>query len=83
MTYRITGHSRRDPAQYQSDDEKKKALEKEPIRRYRNHLISKHIATDASLEEIDKGIDIEIEKAVQSAMYDPEPENLYEDLFVE
>ena len=34
MTYRITGHSRRDPALYQPEEEKKNAVANEPIGRF-------------------------------------------------
>jgi len=31
MTYRITGHSRRDPCNYQPEEERKEALQREPF----------------------------------------------------
>ena len=34
MTYRITGHSRRDPALYQPEEERKNAVANEPIGRF-------------------------------------------------
>jgi len=41
VTYRITGHSRRDPALYQPDDEKKNALQNEPIQRFGSYQIGR------------------------------------------
>jgi pyruvate dehydrogenase E1 component alpha subunit len=84
MTYRITGHSRRDPCNYQPDDERKKSLENEPIRRFAGFLAAQGIANQAALEAIDKDVSAEIERAVESATVgqDPAPEQALEDLFV-
>jgi TPP-dependent pyruvate/acetoin dehydrogenase alpha subunit len=84
MTYRITGHSRRDPCLYQPEEERKKALENEPIGRFGRHLLSKGIADQASLDAIAESVKAEIETAVTRAMADPEPrpEDALEDMFV-
>jgi len=84
MTYRITGHSRRDPCNYQPDEERKSALENEPIRRFRGYLLSQHIASEADLENVGKEIEAEIEQGVKSAMAapDPAPDEALEDLYV-
>jgi pyruvate dehydrogenase E1 component alpha subunit len=84
MTYRITGHSRRDPCNYQPKEERKQALQNEPIVRFRNHLISNQIATEADLEAINSAVDAEIDAAVKSAMAapDPAPEEALNDLYV-
>ncbi len=73
MTYRITGHSRRDPGAYQPEEERKKAVENEPIRRFASYLVSQGVATEAQLESLRKENDAEIEAAVQSAMAAPAP----------
>ena len=85
MTYRITGHSRRDPALYQPKDEKQKALENEPIGRFSKYLLNKAIADQAGLDRIEQAVDEEIEAAVEAAMAAPEPkpEDTLEDLFVD
>jgi acetoin:2,6-dichlorophenolindophenol oxidoreductase subunit alpha len=84
MTYRITGHSRRDPCNYQPEDERKQSLENEPIRRFAAYLKAKGIATDGSLAAIDQDVSAEIERAVESAKSgrDPAPEQALEDMFV-
>jgi len=84
LTYRITGHSRRDQCNYQPEDERKEALEREPIRRFAQRLTSEAIADEAALDEIKKGVDAEIECAVESAMAAPapQPEDALEDMFV-
>lgn len=84
MTYRITGHSRRDPCNYQPEDERKSAMENEPIRRFRTYLLGQNLATEDELAKADDANDVEIESAVKSAMAatDPAPEAALEDLFV-
>jgi TPP-dependent pyruvate/acetoin dehydrogenase alpha subunit len=83
VTYRITGHSRRDPCLYQPEDERKLALEREPIRRFAAVLLADGVA-QATLDAIIAEVDAEIEAAVQSAMAgpDPRPEDALDDLFV-
>jgi len=83
VTYRITGHSRRDPALYQPEEEKKKALANEPIGRLAARLKVDGIADDKALAEIRDSVKAEIEEAVKRAMADPEPrpEDTLEDVF--
>jgi pyruvate dehydrogenase E1 component alpha subunit len=85
MTYRITGHSRRDPALYQPEEERKTAKENEPIGRFRKFLLKEKHATEAELTGVTEDVDREIEEAVKSAMAAPEPkpEDVFEDIFVE
>lgn len=85
MTYRITGHSRRDPALYQPEEEKKAAQKNEPIGRFENYLLSGKMATPDTLQKIRDDIEQEIEQAVEAAMAAPEPapEEVLEDIFVE
>ena len=84
LTYRITGHSRRDPCNYQPEEEREQAQEREPIGRFAERLLSKGIADQATLDEIRQEIDGEVERAVESAMAAPEPapEDALEGLFV-
>jgi TPP-dependent pyruvate/acetoin dehydrogenase alpha subunit len=84
MTYRITGHSRRDPCNYQPEAERKSALENEPIRRFRAYLLQQRLASENELAQAENDNDTEIEAAVKSAIAapDPAPEAALEDLFV-
>ncbi len=84
LTYRITGHSRRDPGLYQPEEEKKQAVANEPIGRFAGWLAAEGIADPQSLEEIRAGVKTEIEAAVEKAIADPEPapEDALEDMFV-
>ena len=85
MTYRITGHSRRDPSLYQPEEEKKKAVEAEPIKRFSTYLLEEQLVDQEALQRVDQELDDEIEAAVEEAMAAPEPkpEDTLEGLFVE
>ena len=84
MTYRITGHSRRDPCLYQPEAERKQAMEDEPIKRFAAVLLANGTANQAKLDGIREDVDAEIERAVTSAMAapDPAPEDALSGLFV-
>ncbi len=83
VTYRITGHSRRDPCHYQPEAERKQALLKEPIGRFAKHLMAAGIAGQTALDGIRREVDAEIEASVKSAMAaaDPKPEDALNDVF--
>jgi len=85
MTYRITGHSRRDPALYQPDEEKRQAMANEPIGRFSRRVIEDGGVGADVLKGIDREVDEEIEAAIEAALAAPEPapEDALEDLFVE
>jgi len=84
LTYRITGHSRRDPCNYQPEQEREQAQENEPIKRFAERLLAEGIADQTVLDGIRQDLEAEIEQAVESAMAapDPEPEDALEGLFV-
>lgn len=83
VTYRITGHSRRDPCNYQPEEERKEALQREPIKRFAERLLAEGLATQAQLDEIHLAVDAEIENAVESAKAapDPKPEDALDGVF--
>jgi TPP-dependent pyruvate/acetoin dehydrogenase alpha subunit len=83
-TYRITGHSRRDPCLYQPEEERKQAVANEPIGRFARHILSQKIAGQKALDEIHESVKAQVEAAVVKAQADPEPlpEDTLEDMFV-
>lgn len=85
VTYRITGHSRRDPCTYQPEAERKAALAKEPIARLAKAMLAAKFVDQAALDEIARQLDDRIEAAVHAAMAAPlpKPEDTLQDLFVE
>jgi len=84
MTYRITGHSRRDPALYQPDEEKKQALAKEPIGRFGKKLIAEGHCRQSDLDAVRSEVKAEVQTSVERALAAPEPrpEDALEDMFV-
>jgi pyruvate dehydrogenase E1 component alpha subunit len=84
LTYRITGHSRRDPCLYQPEEERKQAVANEPIGRFAGWLVAQGSADQASLDAIRAEAKAEIEAAVEKAIADPEPapEDTLEGMFV-
>lgn len=84
MTYRITGHSRRDPSLYQPEEEKKRALANEPIGRFGKKLLAERRCAQAELDTIRAEVKAEVQTAVERALAAPEPrpEDALEDMFV-
>jgi TPP-dependent pyruvate/acetoin dehydrogenase alpha subunit len=84
MTYRITGHSRRDPALYQPEEERKHALANEPIGRFGRNLLADGTCVQADLDRIRGEVKAEVQTAVDRAIAAPEPrpEDALEDMFV-
>lgn len=82
-TYRITGHSRRDPCNYQPPEERELAVKMEPIGRFTGKLLDAGLVTQAELDEIADAVETEIDDAVESAKAAPEPlpEDALEDVF--
>jgi TPP-dependent pyruvate/acetoin dehydrogenase alpha subunit len=84
MTYRITGHSRRDPALYQPEKERKQALANEPIGRFGKKLLAAGHCLQSDLDAIRGEVRAEVQTAVERAIAAPEPlpEDALEDMFV-
>ena len=85
MTYRTTGHSRRDPCSYQPDDEKKDWAEQDPIVLMGRALVECQIVFDDDLQQLRGRIEQQITRAIDTARQEPEPalEDLTTDVFSE
>ena len=85
LTYRFRGHSMGDPERYRKTDEIKKYQENDPIGIYRRHLLENEIAKEGELDDLDTRAEAEIQEAVELAESspDPEPEALFEHIYVE
>ena len=83
-TYRITGHSRRDPCLYQPEEERKRAVANEPIGRYAKKLLAEGRLGEKDLEAARESVKAEVEAAVEKAQRDPlpRPEDALEDMWV-
>ena len=85
VTYRYEGHSMGDPLRYRTKDEVEKWREDDPIGILERHLLSEEMADKDSLESVDDEVEEIIEEAVAFAEESPlpEPDALYEDIYVE
>ena len=72
-TYRITGHSRRDPCAYQPKDERKYWNENEPIKRFSTQLLTRSDIKQNDLNAIEQNIEEMITEAIKYAQNEPEP----------
>jgi TPP-dependent pyruvate/acetoin dehydrogenase alpha subunit len=73
LTYRCTGHSRRDPCHYQPKGERDAWAAKNPIERFADVLKSRGIADDAALQRIRTDVDRRFAEAVEIARREPQP----------
>jgi pyruvate dehydrogenase E1 component alpha subunit len=84
MTYRFRGHSMGDPERYRKPEEIHKWQENDPIGVYRKYMIEKGIASEEELNAQDDEGHKVVDEAVQFAESspEPEPEALYENIYV-
>lgn len=73
LTYRRTGHSRRDPCHYQTKDERSAWFANDPITRFAQLLLDGGEIDQPGLDHIREQIDREIESAVEQAKVAPQP----------
>ncbi len=82
-TYRFMGHSMSDPGKYRTRAEIEKYQERDPIKLFSASLREEKVVDDKFLEEMDKEVREEVERAVQFADESPEPplDDLYTDIY--
>jgi pyruvate dehydrogenase E1 component alpha subunit len=73
LTYRRTGHSRRDPCHYQPEDERAAWFSRDPLDRFAARLVGRDDIKPADLENIKTRVRAEIELAVEKAKQAPLP----------
>jgi TPP-dependent pyruvate/acetoin dehydrogenase alpha subunit len=73
LTYRRTGHSRRDSCNYQPKEERSTWFAKDPIARFGQMLLTSGNVAQADLDGIREEIDRHIEYAVEQAKAAPQP----------
>jgi TPP-dependent pyruvate/acetoin dehydrogenase alpha subunit len=73
LTYRRTGHSRRDPCHYQPKEERVAWSVNDPIIRFAQMLLASGQVDQTDLDGIREEIDYEIESAVERAKTAPQP----------
>jgi pyruvate dehydrogenase E1 component alpha subunit len=85
LTYRRTGHSRRDPGHYQPADEREAWFNRDPLRRFADWLGQKAAISAGDLAEVKARVDSRINEAVQNAKKAPLPtaSDLHEGVWAE
>ena len=73
LTYRRTGHSRRDACHYQPKDEREAWFARDPITRFATELLKRADVKQADLDAIKAKIDADISAAVAAAQQAPQP----------
>jgi TPP-dependent pyruvate/acetoin dehydrogenase alpha subunit len=73
LTYRRTGHSRRDACNYQPKEERSVWLANDPIIRFAETLLAGSTISQTDLDRTREEIDREIETAVEKAKIAPQP----------
>jgi pyruvate dehydrogenase E1 component alpha subunit len=86
LTYRLGSHTTADdPKRYRSNEEVEFWRQKDPIKRFRNFLISSGIITEQEDQNLRKEIELMIEDEVKKALEIPPPpiEVIFEDVYSE
>ncbi len=73
LTYRRTGHSRRDPGNYQATDEKETWFSRDPIDRLGKVLIDRGDLTEADLDLVKSRAEERFNQAAEAAQQEPPP----------
>lgn len=83
-TFRLCGHSRRDPCNYMEKDERQDWAKKDPIILFESFLLSEGVFDKNSLEAVKKEVNDKIDAAVifGQTSPDPKPEDTYQDLYI-
>ena len=82
-TFRLCGHSRRDPNNYMTDQEKEHWQNKDPLPICEQILKHEDVVSDAKIAQIRAAVDDQVEQAVTFARQSPEPEpdDTYADVY--
>lgn len=82
LTYRRTGHSRRDPCHYQAKDEREDWFQRDPLERFAAYLGTQGVA-EAETAAIRASVDAELTAAIERAKTAPQPtvDDLLTDVF--
>jgi TPP-dependent pyruvate/acetoin dehydrogenase alpha subunit len=74
MTYRLTGHSRRDPCHYQPKEEKENWAQRDPIQVLGRGLLSREDFREEDLEQVRTSVSRRLEKDIEAARMEPDPD---------
>jgi pyruvate dehydrogenase E1 component alpha subunit len=84
-TYRYKGHSMSDPAKYRTKEEVAEYKSQDPIEQVKKTILTKKMATDKQLAEIEQKIKQQVAESVEFAEQSPfpEPTEAYKDVYVQ
>ena len=84
-TYRWMGHWTGDPQTYRTREEVETWKQKDPMKRWRERLLSEGLYAEAELDAMLKAADEEVEAATQFALNSPNPDpaHILDDVFYE
>ncbi len=84
-TYRYRGHSMSDPQKYRSKEELEEYQKIDPVERMKTFILENKITSKKKIGEIEEAIENRVLEAIEFAENAdaPEPEALFEDMFVE
>lgn len=85
MTYRFHGHVFGDADGYMDKERKARAIEEDPVPRFRAYLINEGIASEDDLAGMEAGIEADLDEAVDFALASdfPDLDELRRDVFAE
>lgn len=72
-TYRFRGHFEGDPEVYRTKEEIEEWMKKDPIDKFKKQLVEAGMLTEKAIEEMNREILDELDKAVKFAMESPVP----------
>jgi TPP-dependent pyruvate/acetoin dehydrogenase alpha subunit len=83
LTYRRTGHSRRDTCAYQLKDEREEWFSRDPLDRFAAVLIQRGDISQGDLDQVKSNVEQQINEAVEMAKKAPPPDlkELLQDVF--
>lgn len=82
-TFRFCGHSRRDPCNYMTDQEKKEWKVRDPVERFPRLLLEEGLLEEGEIEKIRGEVQRRVTEAIErgGSGPDPRPQDLYRDLY--
>jgi pyruvate dehydrogenase E1 component alpha subunit len=83
-TFRLCGHSRRDPNNYMSDKEKEYWQKRDPIPTFEKQLLDGEYMSESEIAEMREAVERSVDEAIAFGQKSPEPgpEAMYEGLYV-
>lgn len=84
-TYRYKGHSMSDPQKYRTKEEVEEYKQRDPLEQVRGTILTKKIATEKDLEEIEHKVNAQVEESVKFAEESkyPDPSEALHDIYAQ